>query len=100
MPFPFIGRQSELQSLSKLFKKNAASLVVVQGRRRIGKSRLIEEFAKKHTFYQFSGLPPTNSTTHQSQLNEFSRQLSIQTGLPCYVPARLSILSLNCLALI
>lgn len=34
------------------------------------------------TFYQFSGLPPTNSTTHQSQLNEFSRQLSIQTGLP------------------
>jgi AAA+ ATPase superfamily predicted ATPase len=82
MPFPFIGRQSELQSLSKLFKKSAASLVVVQGRRRIGKSRLIEEFAKKHIFYQFSGLPPTNSTTHQSQLNEFSRQLSIQTGLP------------------
>ncbi|MBP9691702.1 MAG: AAA family ATPase [Alphaproteobacteria bacterium] len=82
MSLPFIGRQAELQSLSQLLKKEAASLVVVQGRRRIGKSRLIEEFAKKHTFYQFSGLPPSDQTTLQSQLNEFARQLSIQTGLP------------------
>lgn len=82
MSVPFIGRKTELEALSKLLKKNVASLVVVQGRRRIGKSRLIEEFAKKHTFFQFSGLPPTNETTLQSQLNEFSRQLSVQTGLP------------------
>mgnify|MGYP001134536893 CR=1 FL=1 len=82
MSLPFIGRHAELQALSKLFKKNSASLVVVQGRRRIGKSRLIEEFAKKHTFYQFSGLPPTDETTLQSQLNEFTRQLSLQTGFP------------------
>ena len=73
MSVPFIGRKTELEALSKLLKKNVASLVVVQGRRRIGKSRLIEEFAKKHTFFQFSGLPPTNETTLQSQLNEFSR---------------------------
>ncbi len=82
MSLPFIGRQAELQSLSKLLKKEVASLVVVQGRRRIGKSRLIEEFAKKHTFYQFSGLPPTDQSTLQSQLNEFARQLNLQTGLP------------------
>lgn len=82
MTLPFIGRQAELQALSKLFKKNVASLVVIQGRRRIGKSRLVEEFAKKHTFYQFSGLPPTEETTAQSQRDEFSRQLSVQTGLP------------------
>ena len=79
---PFIGRQKELQALNKLFKKNSASLVVVQGRRRIGKSRLIEEFAKNHTFYQFSGILPTDRTTMQSQLDEFARQLSMQTGLP------------------
>ncbi len=82
MVFPFIGRKRELKSLSKLLKKGAASLVVVQGRRRIGKSRLIEEFAKDHTFYQFSGIPPTNSTTHKSQLSDFANQLSRQTGLP------------------
>ena len=78
----FVGRKQELQDLNKLFKKNAASLVVVQGRRRIGKSRLIEEFAKQHKFYQFSGLPPTEKTTLQSELNEFAKQLSMQTGLP------------------
>lgn len=78
----FIGRKQELESLNKLLKKRSASLIVIQGRRRIGKSRLIEEFAKGHTFYPFSGVPPTKKTTIQSQLNEFSRQLSMQTGLP------------------
>lgn len=82
MSSKFIGRQEELKSLNKLLKKNSASLVVVQGRRRIGKSRLIEEFGKKHTFYHFSGLPPTDKTTVESELNAFSQQLSIQTGLP------------------
>lgn len=78
----FIGRQPEVQALDKLFKKNSASLVVIQGRRRIGKSRLIEEFAKKYTFYEFSGIPPNEKTTAQSQRNEFALQLSLQTQLP------------------
>lgn len=79
MSAPFIGRQRELQSLNKLFKKNSASLVVIQGRRRIGKSRLVEEFAKQHVFYQFSGIMPTDKTTPQSEREEFARQLHIQT---------------------
>lgn len=78
----FKGRQRELQALTKLLKKQSASLVVIQGRRRIGKSRLVEEFARNKTFFQFSGLPPTEKTTLQSQLDEFARQLTIQTGLP------------------
>lgn len=80
--FPFIGRKEELKRLRQLFDKNAASLIVIQGRRRIGKSRLVEEFAKDYTYYQFTGLFPNPNTTEQSQRNEFSRQLSIQTGLP------------------
>lgn len=47
---PFIGRQRELKQLKTLLDRNIASLVVVKGRRRIGKSRLIEEFAKDHFF--------------------------------------------------
>jgi uncharacterized protein len=78
----FLGRQEELTQLKKLFRKPSASLVVIQGRRRVGKSRLIEEFAQGHLFYRFSGIPPTKLTTIQSELNEFSKQLSIQTGLP------------------
>lgn len=57
-------------------------LVVVKGRRRIGKSRLVEEFAKKMTFLQFSGLAPTAGITAQDQRNEFALQLSQQTNIP------------------
>lgn len=78
----FIGRKKELQALKKLEKKNSASLIVIHGRRRIGKSRLVEEFAKNKIFYQFSGIPPTKQTTNQTQLDEFARQFNVQTGLP------------------
>lgn len=78
----FIGRTRELAEIKRLATRPSASLVVIKGRRRIGKSRLIEEFAKDTLFYVFSGLPPTPETTHQSQLDEFARQLSLQTGLP------------------
>lgn len=81
-PTPFIGRQKELALLERYIKKTIASLIVVTGRRRIGKSRLIEEFAKNHRFLHFSGLPPAAHITGTSQLDEFSRQMSIQTGLP------------------
>jgi len=72
----FIGRKRELQRLQDLFNRKTASLVVVKGRRRIGKSRLIEEFAKNTKFVTFSGLPPTEGVTAQHQRDEFARQLS------------------------
>lgn len=81
---PFVGRSQELKSLDHLLQKKTASLVVLKGRRRIGKSRLIEEFAKRcspSSFYVFSGVPPTKATTAQSQRDEFSNQLSNQ-GFP------------------
>src|ERR1700730_10910113 len=79
---PFIGREAELQRLNDLLKKKTASLVVIKGRRRIGKSRLIEEFARGKKFLEFSGLPPIEGITAQDQRNEFSRLLSQQTVLP------------------
>src|SRR3990167_1140305 len=83
---PFVGRKSELEKLLTLTQKKVASLVVVHGRRGIGKSRLIEELDKKLSksarFYAFSGIPPRSSTTQQDKLDEFARQLSHQTGLP------------------
>lgn len=75
----FIGRQEELAALKNLLSKNSASLIVIKGRRRIGKSRLLEEFS--HSFqksFVFSGLPPTKETTAQSQRNEFAGQLARQ----------------------
>jgi AAA+ ATPase superfamily predicted ATPase len=79
---PFIGREEELRRLNDLLKRKTATLAVIKGRRRIGKSRLCEEFAKGKRFLQFSGLPPVKKVTAQAQRNEFSRLLSQQTGLP------------------
>lgn len=73
---PFIGRIDELKRLERLTKKRSSSLVVIHGRRRIGKSRLIEEFGKKYRFLRFSGLPPVETTTQQTQREEFARNLS------------------------
>jgi len=78
----FIGRTWEIQALEDLQKKKTASLVVVRGRRRVGKSRLLEEFAKNKTSYLFRGLVPHEKTTAQDERNEFARQLSELTGLP------------------
>lgn len=76
MSTTFIGRKNELSKLNALFEKKSASLIVVKGRRRIGKSRLIEEFAKGHTFYNFTGLPPTEKTTQTSEIHAFKMQLN------------------------
>ncbi len=71
----FIGRKQELHDLQLLLSKKTASLVVIKGRRRIGKSRLIEEFAKNKTFLRFEGVAPTRFTTAQAQRAEFARQI-------------------------
>ncbi len=78
----FIGRKKELNSLCGLTHKKAASLVVIRGRRRIGKSTLVKEFAKNERFLSFAGLPPTEKTTAQSQREVFAEQLSAILKLP------------------
>ena len=44
----FVGREKELESLRLLLDKRTSSLVAFRGRRRIGKSTLIEEFARRN----------------------------------------------------
>lgn len=78
----FVGRKKELEILNSLLTKTSASLVVMTGRRRIGKSRLIEEFARGKKFLQFSAIPPSKETTDQLERDIFAKQLSNKLGLP------------------
>ncbi len=78
----FFGRETELSFLKNLFDKPSSSLVVIRGRRRIGKSTMIKKFAEPYTFYHFEGLPPTLHTTAITQRHVFAQQLAVQTGLP------------------
>ncbi|GAF83212.1 unnamed protein product, partial [marine sediment metagenome] len=75
----FIGRKNELKSLIDLLKLNIAVFIVVRGRRRIGKTRLLEEYSKNFDeVFIFSGLPPEENTTNETQLKEFLKQLKRQ----------------------
>lgn len=71
----FIGRKRELDRLNGLWKKNVSSFVIIKGRRRIGKSRLIEKFAENNRIISLSGLPPDTNIKPQDQRDEFARQM-------------------------
>jgi AAA+ ATPase superfamily predicted ATPase len=81
----FIGRKVELERLGSLYKKKTPILVVVKGRRRIGKSRLILEFSRTisgQIFWSFAGLAPQNGLSAQEQRDNFARQLSWMLKIP------------------
>ncbi len=74
----FIGRTEELAKLREFTHLKKSSFLVIKGRRRIGKSRLIKEFGKDFSScFIFSGLAPDEKTTSQHQLDEFSRQMAL-----------------------
>ena len=78
----FVGREKELESLRLLLSKRTSSRVACRGRRRIGKSTLIEEFARRNgcRFIAIDGLLPREGMTNQVQLDNFAEKLSAQTG--------------------
>ncbi len=82
---PFVGREPEMARLKGLLSSRSANLIVVRGRRRIGKSRLLAEFGKEIKSYFFSGNPPTTKATAQSQREVFVGQLE-RIGIPGIKP--------------
>ena len=77
----FVGREKELESLRSLLAKHTGSLVACRGRRRIGKSTLIEEFARINgcRFIEIDGLMPREGMTNEAQLLNFSDKLGAAT---------------------
>ena len=85
----FFGRQDLIDQLSALFRKRVASLVTCRGRRRIGKSTLVEKFAEKERcrFIKIEGKRPAPGLTNVDELATFARQLADQTGAERGTPA-------------
>ena len=78
----FYGRKDILDDLAGLWEKKTASLVTCRGRRRIGKSTLIEEFARLSgaRFLKLEGKAPEKGMTNADQLISFCSQLRRQVG--------------------
>lgn len=74
----FIGRRNELDLLES-WDKHSSRLSVIYGRRRVGKTRLVEEYAKKKTIFKFEGLEGQGKKVQQKN---FLSQLSLQFNAP------------------
>ena len=74
----FIGRKQELNILEKHYHSKISEFCILYGRRRIGKSRLLEEFTKnKHAFFYLAG-----KENKRLQLKRFVRELGQQVFDP------------------
>ena len=77
----FFGREEQLEQLKALLSKRTASLVTCRGRRRIGKSTLVEVFAERFgcRFIKIEGRRPQQSLSNDDELVTFAQQLAGQT---------------------
>lgn len=73
----FIGRIDELNFLEEKYQRKSGELIVIYGRRRVGKTETIKKFCegKKHVFYTCVECPD------EQQLKGFSSRM-LQTGMP------------------
>lgn len=73
----FVNRTKELDTLEKQYRSNNSSLVIVYGRRRVGKTSLINEFLKRHndTLYFLA-----TEESEKQNLNAFKLQVAGYTN--------------------
>ena len=74
----FIGRERDLRDLSALWGRDSGVLVTCRGRRRIGKSTLIEEFAAREadTFISIDGVAPRKGIGDADQRRHFCEKIA------------------------
>lgn len=65
----FVGRTEELQQLTDKYNTGKSELIVIYGRRRIGKSSLVEKFTEdKDSYFKFEGIEGENT---KKQIDSF-----------------------------
>lgn len=65
----FIGREKELSTLNRLYTSNQFEFAVIYGRRRVGKTAIINEFAVDKPAIYFTGV----ETNEKQNLENFSK---------------------------
>ena len=73
----FVNRAKELESLEKQYATDQSSLVIVYGRRRVGKTALITEFLKRHSNSLYF---LATEESEMQNLNYFKVQVAEFTG--------------------
>ncbi len=84
-----IGRSSEIKTLNKLYDSGRAELVAIYGRRRVGKTFLVDEVFSGRITFRHAGLSPADEEPKgflHAQLNHFYNSLVIHGMEPCDKP--------------
>ena len=79
----FVGRKEELESLERAYSRGGFQMAVIYGRRRVGKTSLIDEFVKDKRALYFTA---QQKTTKQN-LELFSKTVYETFSLPASLPA-------------
>ena len=81
----FIGRDCEIMDLDGFWGRDNGVLITCRGRRRIGKSTLIDEFASRtaKTFISIVGLAPRKGMTDVRQRHHFCEKIAEYAGRKC-----------------
>ena len=74
-----IGREKEVEKLQNLYLSNKAELVALYGRRRVGKTFLINEVFKDKFFFKHAGLALNEEDNNKTatQLEHFASSLAL-----------------------
>lgn len=80
-----IGREKEIKKLNELYHSEDAELIALYGRRRVGKTYLIDEVFRDRLNFRHAGLSPIDSEKEnvkahlmKDQLTHFFRSLTMQ----------------------
>ncbi len=76
-----IGRKREIDELNRLYHSDKAQLVAVYGRRRVGKTYLVDEVFKNRIAFRHAGLSPADvngKNMMKNQLKHFYYSLQLQ----------------------
>lgn len=79
----FVGRERELSTMEALYASNSFEMLVIYGRRRVGKTALIEEFSRGKRTLSFTA----QLQSDKDNLADFSRAVAEFYGLPESMPA-------------
>lgn len=80
----FIGREKELSKLTQLYNTDSFQFPVIYGRRRVGKTALINEFIKDKDAISFTGLESTVSQNLENLSRAIHRYLGTVGEAPIY----------------
>lgn len=84
-----IGRKQEVDELNRIYNRNKAELVAIYGRRRVGKTYLVDETFEGRITFRHAGLSPADEDSKgllKLQLEHFYNSLDIHGMEKCDKP--------------